>query len=437
MPSDKFPVSIVQNGVKTTIEPPKGLRSNLLRSYMALDDAEMDTCAKPTAYKRLMFCLCFFNALIIERRKFGPLGWNIPYEFSASDLKISQSQLKMFLDEYKEIPFEALRYMAAEANYGGRVTDPKDRRCISTLLETYYNPEVLRKDNYKFCVSGAYIVPNDGLMEDYIEYIKEMPLGDLTEVFGLHNNADITSAINDTNNLLSTALSMLPRTVGGEGKSQEESLKETAKSLLDKLPQPLDTEKAAKLHPIMYEESMNTVLAQELLRFNKLLSVVRASLINLGKAIKGEVVLSLELETMGNSLYDNRVPLLWEAKAYPSLKPLASWVIDFLARLKFMQDWIDNGAPANFWISGFFFTQSFMTGVKQNYARRLKLAIDGIDWDFKVICPQHNIDVTKAPEHGTYVHGTFLEGCRWDQDNEVLEESEHKVLFTAMNFIHM
>lgn len=242
----------------------------------------------------------------------------------------------MFLDEYKEIPFEALRYMAAEANYGGRVTDPKDRRCIATILETYYNPNVLRNDNYKFCASGAYVVPNDGMIEDYLEYIKEMPLGDLTEVFGLHNNADITSAINDTNNLLSTALSMLPRTTGGSGKSQEDSLKEISKSLLDRLPQPLDTEKAQKLHPIMYEESMNTVLAQELLRFNKLLSVVRGSLINLGKAIKGEVVLSLELETMGNSLYDNRVPALWEAKAYPSLKPLASWMIDFLARLKFM-----------------------------------------------------------------------------------------------------
>jgi dynein heavy chain len=247
MPSDKFPVSIVQNGVKTTIEPPKGLRNNLLRSYLALDDAEMESCQKVTAYKRLMFCLCFFNALIIERRKFGPLGWNIPYEFSASDLKISQSQLKMFLDEYKEIPFEALRYMVAEANYGGRVTDPKDRRCIATLLETYYNPSVLKKDNYKFCESGAYYVPTDGAIDEYVEFVKEMPIADLTEVFGLHNNADITSAINDTNNLLSTALSMLPRTSGGAGKSQEDSLKDIAKSLLDKLPQPLDTDKAAKL----------------------------------------------------------------------------------------------------------------------------------------------------------------------------------------------
>lgn len=95
-----------------------------------------------------------------------------------------------------------------------------------------------------------------------------------------------------------------------------------------------------------------------------MLAVVRSSLVNVGKAIKGEVPLSLELEAVCNSLFSNQVPEVWHKRAYPSLKPLASWVLDFLERLRFMQSWIDDGAPPTFWISGFFFTQSFLTGAR-------------------------------------------------------------------------
>jgi len=66
--------------------------------------------------------------------------------------------------------------------------------------------------------------------------------------------------------------------------------------------------------------------------------------------------MSLELEAVGNSVFDNLVPALWAKKAYPSLKPLASWIADFIQRLKFMAEWIEHGAPSNFWLSGFFFT---------------------------------------------------------------------------------
>lgn len=436
MPSDKFPITILQNGVKATIEPPKGLKNNILRSYIAQTVEEFESCEKPAAYKSLLWGLCFFNALILERRKFGPLGWNIPYEFSNSDLSISQAQLMMFLNHYEKIPWDALRYMVAEANYGGRVTDPNDRVTIMLVLEDFYSPEMLNK-NHKMSESGKYFVPTVGDLSSYTDFIRnEMPLNDLTEIFGLHENAEITSAINITNNMLGVAL-LLQGAVssGGSGKSQDDILRDLATELLEKLPKDFDNEYAAKKHPICYEDSLNTVLQQELLRYNKLLQVVRSSLINVGKAIKGEVPLSVELEAVCASLFNNLVPEIWHKRAYPSLKPLASWIIDFLERLKFMQSWIDNGAPKNFWISGFFFTQSFLTGAKQNYARKYVIAIDFIEFDFIVLSDESKYDFEKGPDDGVYVWGLYVEGARWDSEQEALEESQPKVLFSTMKGI--
>jgi dynein heavy chain, axonemal len=81
----------------------------------------------------------------------------------------------------------------------------------------------------------------------------------------------------------------------------------------------------------------------------------------LDKAIEGTVVMSLELELMFNSFLDGKVPASWVKWAYPSLKPLNSWMSDLGERITFMRNWVEKGPPDTYWIPGFFFPQGFKT----------------------------------------------------------------------------
>uniref|UniRef100_A0A8B9MD76 Dynein axonemal heavy chain 1 n=1 Tax=Accipiter nisus TaxID=211598 RepID=A0A8B9MD76_9AVES len=434
LPSNHFPVSILQNGSKMTIEPPRGVKANLLKSYISFSDDFLNSCPK---FKSLLLSLCFFHGNMLERRKFGPLGFNIPYEFTDGDLRICVSQLQMFLSEYTDIPYKVLKYTAGEINYGGRVTDDWDRRCIMSILEDFYKPEVLIPE-FAYSESGIYkqISTSSDLNGDhhsgYLQYIKSLPLNDSPELFGLHNNANITFAQNETFALLGAITQLQPKTFTLGGRSREEVglVEETSKDILAKLPALINLQEVIHKYPLLYEESMNTVLVQEVIRYNRLLEVIAQTLKDLLKALKGLVVMSSQLELMASSLYNNTVPEMWNAKAYPSLKPLASWVNDLVQRIEFLQKWISHGIPSVFWISGFFFPQAFLTGTLQNFARKSVISIDTISFSFKVMS-----ELTRHPDEGCYIHGLFLEGARWDPTAFQLAESHPKELYTEMAVI--
>lgn len=157
-----------------------------------------------------------------------------------------------------------------------------------------------------------------------------------------------------------------------------------ASEILEKMPGQFDVEYVEEKFPVVYENSMNTVLRQECIRFNRLTDVIKISLKNVRRAIKGEIVMTSNLEEIFRSMSIGRVPEEWQKKSYPTLKPLSSYISDLLQRIDFLQKWIDEGAPTVFWISGFFFTQSFLTGCLQNHARKHTIPIDHLDFEFEI-----------------------------------------------------
>jgi dynein heavy chain len=374
MPSKVFPISILQDGVKVTNESPKGLRANLMRVFADMNKDMYDNSPPQGArFKKLVYGVCFFNAMIHERKRFGPLGWNIDYDWSAADLEVSVVILRNLLAEYeKTVPWSALKYLTGEITFGGRVTDDWDRRCLKSVLGRFYTPKML-DDGFKFSPSGVYQCPPECDLQSVRAFVEKLPLTEEPEVFGMHENANISYQMQESRRLLRTVLEVQPRIMGAaNGLSYEDIANAMASSILETWPALLDIDITNTSNTVTEElfrtdaegrmnNSLSTVLLQETARSNNLLSVVRASLEALMKAIKGLVVMSPDLEVVFKALLTNEVPASWANVAYPSLKPLSSWVKDLHERVLCLRNWAEHGQPTNFWLSGFFFPQGFIS----------------------------------------------------------------------------
>ena len=116
-----------------------------------------------------------------ERRKFGPLGWNVRYEFNNSDLSTALKYLKTYLEDFEEIPWPAVNYILGAICYGGRVTDFLDLRCVMCMLKTYLNSDALEQ-GHSFTPDGVYYPPEPGPLNGVFDYLSTLPMYESPEV---------------------------------------------------------------------------------------------------------------------------------------------------------------------------------------------------------------------------------------------------------------
>eukprot|EP00656_Telonema_subtile_P032421 TRINITY_DN35595_c0_g1_i1.p1 TRINITY_DN35595_c0_g1~~TRINITY_DN35595_c0_g1_i1.p1 ORF type:complete len:187 (+),score=12.70 TRINITY_DN35595_c0_g1_i1:96-656(+) len=116
---------------------------------------------KNREWKRLVFSLAFFHGLLQERRKFGAVGWNIAYEWSAPDFSASLKTLRIAINDFEELPWTAIKYTVGVINYGGRVTDFLDQRCLKTICGQFFGESVMKGADLQMDKDGKYTAPSE------------------------------------------------------------------------------------------------------------------------------------------------------------------------------------------------------------------------------------------------------------------------------------
>eukprot|EP01042_Synura_sphagnicola_P000006 gene6-7_t len=450
-PIKGFSIGLLQMSTKVTNEPPKGLKAGLQRSYTVIVDQDRIDRIEASAWRTLLFALCFMHSVVQERRKFGPLGWSVPYEFNDGDLNAAI----MFLEKHLEqsvLSWSTLQYMVAEVQYGGRITDDLDRRLFCAYTEAWLSSSTLSPS---FCFNSdhsiskvadnfSYMIPNVLEMDDFMSYIQRFPDVDPPEVIGLHPNADLTFRFKEVHQLMDTILETQPTQSGlsSGGKSREDTVFAKCIDLMEGMPNDyVEDQYEDRLQWLGgYEIPLNIFLLQEVQRLQSAITRVRRTLEIVLQAIRGEVVVTAEIMDSINAVYDARVPKLWMYSVAGDevswLAPnLGVWFGGLQQRDEQYRTWLAIGRPSSYWLAGFFNPQGFLTAVQQEITRGHK----GESWTLDSVVTLSEVSdidsveaVKSAPKEGVYIHGLYMDGAAWSMKETTIVESASKKLFAPL-----
>mmetsp|Transcript_17270 Transcript_17270/g.33650 ORF Transcript_17270/g.33650 Transcript_17270/m.33650 type:complete len:4514 (+) Transcript_17270:154-13695(+) len=437
-----LPIGLLERSIKLTNEPPQGLKQNLKRAFATFDKDEFEF--KDAKVKSILFVMCHFHSVIVERIKFGPKGWNRGYPFNTGDLMNSSDILSNYLEGGGDkIPWKDLRYMFGEIMYGGHITDDWDRLLCKTYLEFYIKEELLDEmELFPFSESfpeTRFRSPPVLSYDQYFEYMDlELP-SESPVAFGLHPNAEIAVKTEDADTLFRYIMELQPRTAAGGGEDAQ-SPQALVQQLLESIVERIKGIKFSleDIASAVAEERgpYQNVFLQECDRMNQLINEMLRSLRELELGLSGELQMSPKMEDLQNKLFLDRVPDSWGNLAYPSLRPLAAWLANLIDRATQLQSWTEEplSIPNVTNIAFMFNPQSFLTAIMQKTAQLNQLELDKLTIMTDVTRKSLEQTESKARE-GAYVTGLFVEGARWNWQQGVLDESEPREMFCAMPVI--
>ena len=477
-PTDKFPVGLLHQSFKVTNEPPNGIQASMIKTFSSVVNQDKIDKYEFVEWRKLIFALSFLHSLVLERKKYGPLGWCVPYDFNDSDLESSiifidkQFNKELELDSKKPphemINFKTLVNVVSTILYGGRITDRKDGELFKTIMGSFLEKSLLSKEvDYQFyplipkggnnkniSKDDIYKMPGNDIKEikDYICHIENFPNIDPPGVFGLHGSADLTFRVKEFKELLDSVQITMPTDGGsGEGMSKEDDVKAKVKEFLNDMPKDfIEREYRDKIRVMEWggigtglKVPLHNVLLQEIQRVQIIIDLVKQSLIDIREALHGRLMMTEEIISCVNALFSAKPPKIWMYNANDSeiswLSPFASsWFQGLKNRAERLREWLDCPKltrPA-FWLPGFLNPQGFIGAFKQevfkiNKTTNKDITLDRIGLEYVpaksetdpkayMNSPEGKITDDHLRKVSIIVYGLYIEGAMWGK--EVLQD---------------
>uniref|UniRef100_A0A8C2AJS1 Dynein heavy chain 10, axonemal-like n=1 Tax=Cyprinus carpio TaxID=7962 RepID=A0A8C2AJS1_CYPCA len=405
-PIKDFPIGILQKSLKVVTEPPNGLKLNMRATYFKIPNDKVMNCPHP-AFRSLVYVLAFFHAVVQERRKYGKIGWNVPYDFNESDFLVNAM-----------IPWGSLKYLIGEV----KITFKWTQAGLCWYVASYN----LASERLWFEFDRHSNSPH------FADEIESLPLANTAEVFGLHPNAEIGYYTQAARDIWTHLIELQPQTGdSGGGISRDEYISQVARDIQSKLPEVFDLDVIRKKLGLEISPT-SVVLLQELERFNKLTlrmirslaELQRVSDINKKNQKPFQLTINTTLDEVARALFNGQIPVIWRKLAPDTLKSLGNWMIHFKRRHEQYSSWVDEGEPCVMWLSGLHIPESYLTALVQATCRKNGWPLDHSTLYTQVTHYRSEDEIKERPGQGCFVSGLYLEGADWDIEKSCLVRSK-------------
>lgn len=436
--TNKFPISILQNSIKIMHDYPLNIEEALLNIYQCepiINKEFFEGCpGKDKIFLKLLFGICLFHVIIQEKKYFSIQGWNVPYIFEHTDLKISIMQLKNFINNTNYVPFDILLYFIGECNYGGKIQDEFDSRYLKHLLNDYCNSNIIENGQYMHSNSIQKLIPQRCEYFHIIEHIKKFPSDLLSQIFEYNKSSIITRNTMIAKELVSFLsyinfpISLLDEQI------HENEILILINDISDKLYDSIKINEIEEKYTSMPKEYLQIVLLYEIKSLKHILKIIMETLNTLKLTLNGYLPFTNSIKEFAEEIYKNKIPKIWKKiQINIFAENLAQYIDNLLKHSNFIKNWINQGRPTNIWFDALFNCKMFLSAILLTFSKKYNIPIEEIAFYFEITT---NKEIEEDVD--TYlICGLYICGGRWSLEKNMLVENFSNEIWQNMPPIYL